>query len=170
MTRLNRMIVAVMTLLLCVVSFTSAAQDQPVATPSTGAVPVTDDQVNAIAEKLYCPVCENITLDTCGTAACADWRAEIRLQLEQGRTEDQIITDFVTRFGDRVVGTPQDATLRTLSLVTPWVLIAGVLLIVGNLILKRRRAVDVPAPLPSSDPRSTEKQKYQNLIEQDLEG
>ncbi len=167
MTRLNRMIVAVMTLLLCVVSFTSAAQDQP-AVPTTSAI--TDDQVNAIAEKLYCPVCENITLDTCGTAACADWRAEIRLQLEQGRTEDQIITDFVTRFGDRVVGTPQDTTLRTLSLVTPWVMIAGVLLIVGNMIIRRRRAVPTPEPLPGSDQQLTEKQKYQNLIEQDLEG
>ncbi len=164
MTRMNRMIVAVMTLLLCVVSFTAAAQDQPVATPD---VPITDDQVNAIAEKLYCPVCENITLDTCGTAACADWRAEIRLQLEQGRTEDQIITDFVARFGDRVVGTPQDATLRTLSLVTPWVLIAGVLLFIGNMILRRRRVVDAPPP-PSSGDHSTD--KYQDLIEQDLEG
>ena len=162
MTRMNRMIVAVMMLLLCVVSFTAAAQDQPVATPV-----ITDDQVNAIAEKLYCPVCENITLDTCGTAACADWRAEIRLQLEQGRTEDQIVTDFVARFGDRVVGTPQDATLRTLSLVTPWVLIAGVLLFVGNMIIRRRRAVDAPPP-PSSDDHSTD--KYQDLIEQDLEG
>ena len=162
MTRMNRMIVAVMMLLLCVVSFTAAAQDQPAATPV-----ITDDQVNAIAEKLYCPVCENITLDTCGTAACADWRAEIRLQLEQGRTEDQIVTDFVARFGDRVVGTPQDATLRTLSLVTPWVLIAGVLLFVGNMIIRRRRAVDAPPP-PSSDDHSTD--KYQDLIEQDLEG
>lgn len=30
---------------------------------------VTADQVNAIAKKLFCPVCENIPLDTCGTAA-----------------------------------------------------------------------------------------------------
>ena len=88
--------------------------------------------MNAIAKKLYCPVCENITLDTCGTAACADWRDEIRLQLEQGRTEDQIINDFVSRFGDRVVGTPQDTALRALSLVTPWVIIAGVLLLAGR--------------------------------------
>ena len=35
--RMNRIIIAVMTLMLCVVSFTTAAQDQPVApTPSTG--------------------------------------------------------------------------------------------------------------------------------------
>ncbi|GAB4521965.1 MAG: hypothetical protein OHK0046_33940 [Anaerolineae bacterium] len=80
---------------------------------------VTDDEVNSIAKQLYCPVCENIPLDTCETAACMDWRYEIRLQLEDGLTEEHIIDDFVRRFGDRVVGTPQDPTLRALSLVTP---------------------------------------------------
>jgi len=84
---------------------------------------VTDDDVNAIAKDLYCPVCENITLDTCGTAACADWRYEIRLQLEAGMNADAIKADFVRRFGDRVVGTPYDPILRALSLVTPVALI-----------------------------------------------
>lgn len=84
---------------------------------------VTDDQVNEIASKLYCPVCENITLDTCGTAACADWRYEIRLQLEAGLGAEEIKADFVRRFGDRVVGTPYDPVLRALSLVTPFLLI-----------------------------------------------
>ena len=81
---------------------------------------VTDDDVNAIARRMYCPVCENIPLDVCPTAACAQWREEIRAQLEAGRTPEQIIADFVQRFGERVIGTPQDPTLRALSLVTPW--------------------------------------------------
>jgi len=90
---------------------------------------VTADEVNAIAQELYCPVCENITLDTCGTAACADWRYEIQLQLEAGFTSEQIKADFVRRFGDRVVGTPQDPLLRVLSLVTPFVLVAAGLIL-----------------------------------------
>ena len=45
---------------------------------------VTDDQVNAIAQQLYCPVCENVPLDVCPTAACAQWRATIREKLEAG--------------------------------------------------------------------------------------
>jgi cytochrome c-type biogenesis protein CcmH len=157
-----RLIALIVTLLLCAVALTAAAQEQSTVT-------VTDDQVNAIAKKLYCPVCENITLDTCGTAACADWRYEVRLQLEQGRSEDEIVTDFVNRFGDRVVGTPQDAALRALSLVTPWVIIAGVLLLLGWMLLsrQRRRGVTVAsAPLAGSVPE----QKYQELIERDLEG
>ena len=33
-----------------------------------------DDEVNAIAKQLYCPVCENTPLDVCPTDACKAWR------------------------------------------------------------------------------------------------
>lgn len=129
---------------------------------------VTDDQVNEIANKVYCPVCENITLDVCGTAACADWRYEIRLQLEQGKTEQEIIDDFVTRFGDRVVGTPQDPTLRALSLVSPWVLIGlGLILAVGIIIRWRMMSTSAAVAESPSVPASTG-DRYRDLLEQDL--
>ena len=50
----------------------------------------TDDDVNAIAKQLYCPVCENIPLDACGTQACEQWRGIIRDRLAEGWTEEQI--------------------------------------------------------------------------------
>lgn len=106
----------------------------PVLAQDGGAV--TADEVNTIAKKMYCPVCENIPLDVCGTAACAQWRDEIRIQLEQGYTEQEIINDFVGRYGDRVVGTPQDPTLRALSLVTPWVIGALVVALAGFSLLR----------------------------------
>jgi cytochrome c-type biogenesis protein CcmH len=138
----------------------AAAQgDVPVA-------PVTDDEVNDIAKKLYCPVCENITLDTCGTAACADWRYEIRLQLEAGKTEKDIIEDFVLRFGDRVVGTPLDPLLRILSLVTPWLLI-GVGLFAGGRFFMTRRHMPLPAETVEEAPA---RDIYQELLEKDLAG
>ncbi len=97
---------------------------------------VTDDQVNQIASQMYCPVCEDIPLDVCGTDACIQWRAEIKTQLQAGRTPTQIIADFVSRYGDRVVGTPQDPTLRALSLVTPWI-IAAVIVVIALWVLNR---------------------------------
>lgn len=105
-------------------------------------VTVTADDVNAVARKLYCPVCENIPLDTCGTLACAQWRDEIRIQLEEGRTPQQVIDDFVARFGERVVGTPQDPTLRLLSLLTPWA-VTGLAAIGAVLIFMRWRGEQV---------------------------
>ncbi|MCC6804227.1 MAG: cytochrome c-type biogenesis protein CcmH [Anaerolineae bacterium] len=163
---LRRLAVLVTALVLCcAAAFSAAAQEQ-------STLPVTDDQVNAIAKKLYCPVCENITLDTCGTAACADWRYEIRLQLEQGKTEQEIVDEFVNRFGDRVVGTPQDVVLRALSLVTPWVIIGGLLLLLGWMLFSRQRkpaAAVTTAPAGASAGASSA-QQYQDLIERDLEG
>ncbi len=103
---------------------------------------ITDDNVNDVAEQLYCPVCENIPLDDCGTAACNDWREEIRLQLAQGMGEEAIIDDFIRRFGQRVVGTPQDPLLRAISLVTPWLLVGGSMLILGWVLLQWRGGRD----------------------------
>jgi cytochrome c-type biogenesis protein CcmH len=129
---------------------------------------ITADQVNAIASKLYCPVCENITLDTCGTAACAQWRDEIRLQLEEGKTPQQVIDDFVTRFGDRVVGTPVDPTLRALSLVTPWVL--GVLAIFAAVwyLRQRNHTPEVASSVTQPTPTLQTDDDYLARLEHDL--
>jgi len=148
-----------MMFLLLALSTVVSAQAQE----TTGRV-VTDDEVNAIAHKLYCPVCENITLDTCGTSACADWRYEIRLQLEQGMTETQIVEDFVRRFGDRVVGTPLDPTLRALSLYTPWLVVAAALFFAGAMLVRRRSAQAVAKAASVQGENS----HYVDLFEQDL--
>lgn len=143
-----------------------AARAQEDVQPGTTRV-VTDDEVNAIANKLFCPVCENITLDTCGTAACDDWRYEIRLQLEQGYTEAQIVEDFVRRFGDRVVGTPLDPTLRAISLYTPWLLVAAALIASGVVLMKRRTSKPTLAAANGAAV-SPARDRYADLFEQDL--
>ena len=66
----------------------------------------TDDEVNAIAKQLYCPVCENVPLDVCGTRACAQWRATIREKLDIGWNEEQITKYFADQYGGRVLAQP----------------------------------------------------------------
>ena len=131
--------------------------------------PVTDNDVNAVAKKIYCPVCENITLDTCGTTACQDWRDEIRVQLEAGMSEQAVIDDFVQRFGDRVVGTPQDPTLRVLTLVMPWVIIGLVLLVVIWMIRYwfRNQLRDIDSVTATN---VTGDDYYRDLLEKDVNG
>ena len=46
-----------------------------------------DDDVNQIAKKLFCPVCENVPLDVCPTQACTQWRATIKEKLVAGWSE-----------------------------------------------------------------------------------
>lgn len=79
----------------------------------------TDDEVNAIAQQLYCPVCENTPLDVCPTEACRQWRELIRLQLSQGMTEDQIKQYFVDNYGARVLAEPPRTGLNWLVYLLP---------------------------------------------------
>jgi cytochrome c-type biogenesis protein CcmH len=79
----------------------------------------TDDEVNAVASQLYCPVCENIPLDVCPTQACEQWRATIREKLEIGWNDDQIKQYFVDQYGARVLATPPAEGLNWLVYILP---------------------------------------------------
>lgn len=117
---------------LLVLAPAALAQDGGEAPPD--AAVVTDDEVNAIAEQLYCPVCENVPLDVCGTQACADWRAEIRTMLEEGRSEAYIKNYFVERYGRRVLATPQRDGIDLLVWVLPPLgVLAGIAVLVTSL-------------------------------------
>jgi len=86
----------------------------------------TDDEVNAIAKQLYCPVCENTPLDVCPTEACRQWRDLIREQLNEGWTENQIKQYFVENYGARVLAEPPRQGLNWLVYVLPpLVILAG---------------------------------------------
>jgi len=94
----------------------------------------TDDQVNAVAKKLYCPVCPNTPLDVCETKACQDWRAQIRDQLAKGWNEEQIIAYFVAQYGERVLGEPQRKGFTSMVWVLPLISIILGLVIVWQVL------------------------------------
>lgn len=105
------------------------AQDGDPGTPV-----VTDDDVNAVANQLYCPVCENVPLDVCGTQACADWRGEIRTMLQEGRSEQEIFNYFTDRYGQRVLATPEARGFNLIVwIVPPLAVIIGIVVLVGAL-------------------------------------
>jgi cytochrome c-type biogenesis protein CcmH len=88
------------------------------------------DEVNAIAENLYCPVCENIPLDVCGTAACSQWRQQIADLLTQGYTEQQIYDYFAMQYGDAVLAAPPALGINWVIYILPplAILIAAIFL------------------------------------------
>lgn len=108
----------------------AAAQEPAPATPQ--AASPSADEVNEVASKLYCPVCENIPLDVCPTPACAQWREQIRLQLSEGKSEEEIINTFILEYGDRVVAAPpvKGVTLNWLVyIVPPLAILAGIVIL-----------------------------------------
>jgi len=82
---------------------------------------VSYDEVNDVAARMYCPICEMEPLHTCRAQTCIDWREVIRERLAVGETEDEIIDYFVAEYGERVVGIPEDEGLRLFSFAGPLV-------------------------------------------------
>jgi len=123
-----------------------------------------DDEVNAIAKGLYCPVCENVPLDVCPTLACKQWRDTISEKLAQGWSQDQIEQYFVNQYGDRVLATPPASGLNWLVyLLPPLVFIAGAV-ILGSAIRSWRvppQPKGQAANEPSADP-------YLERVEEEL--
>jgi cytochrome c-type biogenesis protein CcmH len=116
--------------------------------------PVTDDQVNAVAKELYCPVCENIPLDVCPTQACAQWRDLIREKLSQGWSKDQIKEYFRQQYGDRVLSQPPQEGLNLLVYILPPVFFAFGIFLVYRVLRQRKPAAAARAPVvtPADDP------------------
>ena len=113
--------------------------------------PVTDDEVNAVAKDVYCPVCESTPLDVCPTAACADWRELIRTKLAEGQSRDEILEYFARQYGEGVLANPPR---RGASLIVLWILpIALVLLglLLFSRLLRGLRAA-APAAAPPARP------------------
>jgi cytochrome c-type biogenesis protein CcmH len=89
-----------------------------------------DDEVNAIARQLYCPVCENTPLDVCPTTACHQWRELIRQMLAEGKSEAEIKQYFVDYYGARVLSEPPRTGIYWLVYIVPPVaFLAGVYLL-----------------------------------------
>ena len=87
----------------------------------------TDDEVNAIAKDLFCPVCENTPLDVCPTDACKEWREEIRSMLADGNSEAEIKQHFVDYYGARVLSEPPRTGFNWLIyVVPPIIIVAGI--------------------------------------------
>ncbi len=125
-----------------------------------------DDDVNAIARKLYCPVCENTPLDVCPTQACKQWREEIRLRLAQGWTEEEILQYFVDQYGARVLAEPPRTGLNWLAYIVP-----PVAFLLGAYILFRAmrswRAL-ANQPVEAEPPVVEEKDEYVSRLEEEL--
>jgi cytochrome c-type biogenesis protein CcmH len=135
-----------------------------VAAASAQASTPTDDEVNAIARQLYCPVCENTPLDVCPTDACREWREEIRKLLAEGKSEEQIKQYFVDYYGARVLAEPPRQGFNWLVyVVPPIVIVAGIFILFRALrgwsqasgveaaLGDGTGAGEAEAPLPSQD-------------------
>jgi cytochrome c-type biogenesis protein CcmH len=148
--------IALIVIFLSALSVGRVAAQQP--TPS-------DDEVNAIAKQLFCPVCENTPLDVCPTQACAQWRELIREKLSEGWSEERIKNYFVEQYGARVLGAPPARGLNWLVYVIP-----PVAIIAGIYILYRamRSWKQEPQPTVPVPPAGAPQDEYLARMEEEV--
>lgn len=84
------------------------------------------DRINEVAGKLNCPTCAGLNLADCRTQTCAQWRGRIGDLIEAGYTDQEILDDFVTRYGEQVLQAPPKSGFTLVLWVLPFIiLLAG---------------------------------------------
>ena len=99
--------------------------------PAAWASSVTHEEVEAIAKKLRCPVCQNLSVADSDSVVSNQIRTKIRKMLEDGRTEQQVMDYFVSKYGEWILLSPPKHGFNWLVWAGPFaaVLIGGFLLL-----------------------------------------
>lgn len=108
------------------------------------AKPVSDDpalelRVQHLANELRCLVCQNQTIADSQAELAVDLRNQVREQLRQGKSEEEILSYMVQRYGDFVRYRPA-MKMQTLVLwIGPFLLLAGGLFALMRYLRRRRQ-------------------------------
>ena len=110
--------------------------------------PAVEARLKALAEELRCLVCQNQTILDSNAPLALDLRQQIRAQIAQGRSDDQIRAYMVERYGDFVLYKPPLRGTTILLWVGPFALIVLGFAVFFR-IVRRRRAPPVRAEVPA---------------------
>ena len=112
--------------------------------------PAEGDRAQHLAARLRCPVCEGEAVSDSPARTAQDMRDQIQQQTAEGRTDAEILAYFQQRYGDWILLDPP-VDRRTWPL---WV-VPGLALVVGGVVIVRRRDAGAPprpgAPTPKRE-------------------
>jgi cytochrome c-type biogenesis protein CcmH len=115
-----------------------------------------EKRLKALAEELRCLVCQNQTIADSNAPLAVDLRNQIRTQIAEGRSDDQIRAYMVERYGDFVLYKPPFHAGTAVLWLGPALLIAGGIGIF-LIVVTRRRAAPASAEVPAKRRKELEK-------------
>ena len=118
--------------------------------PNTSADPALEARMMVIAEELRCLVCQNETIAASNADLAVDLKNQIRIKLNEGQSQKQILDFMVQRYGDFVLYRPPLKTTTVLLWVGPFVLLSIALFMLVLNVRRRRRAAQ-PTALSDAD-------------------
>ena len=75
-------------------------------TTSVSPQPEAERRAQAVDNSLICPICPGETIDRSQVQLAKDMQAIVRVQIDEGRTDEEIRQFFVDRYGERVLAAP----------------------------------------------------------------
>jgi cytochrome c-type biogenesis protein CcmH len=126
------------------------------------AAPAADDVVVekrmvTISEELRCLVCQNESLSGSQADLAKDLRREIREQITQGKSDQDIMDFMVGRYGDFVRYRPPVKGTTLLLWFGPFVLlIVGIVVLIAYLRRRRVRVTEIAPELSAEERRKVE--------------
>lgn len=89
-----------------------------------------DDQVTSIANLLMCPVCQGQSVGESNSNLAHDMRDIVRKQLEEGKSQEEILAYFVSSYGESILASPPPKGINWLLWLLPGagIIIGGVLI------------------------------------------
>jgi cytochrome c-type biogenesis protein CcmH len=99
--------------------------------------PVTEQRLISISEEMRCLVCQNESLAGSRSDLANDLRREIRTLIKEGKSDDQIRSFMVERYGDFVLYRPPVKPITWLLWIGPFIIL--LIGITGLLTYLRRR-------------------------------
>ena len=123
--------------------------------------PLTEQRLISISEEMRCLVCQNESLAGSRSDLANDLRREIRILIKEGKSDEQIRTFMVERYGDFVLYRPPVKPITWLLWIGPFVIL--LIGIVGLLRYLRRRN----QAMPSTTLSEADNQKIDALLNQE---
>lgn len=113
--------------------------------------PVVEARLAGIAEELRCLVCQNESLASSHAELAEDLRREVRTLIREGKTDREIKTFLVERYGDFVLYRPEVKPMTWALWFGPFVLLLLSLAVLVRYLKRRREQVPAVTVLSDAD-------------------
>jgi cytochrome c-type biogenesis protein CcmH len=129
--------------------------------------PAIELHAKAIEAKIIAPCCWTQPVSQHYSEAASQIRQQVREMLSAGKSEEQILDFYVSRYGERILASPRARGFNALVYVLPWASLAAGMAVVG-LVLRKwlvRRAYPGSAAIPTASAPSAD---YEARVEKEL--
>ncbi len=122
-------------------------------------------RVLEISSELRCPTCQAISVKDSEAAFSRQIRGKVRAMLVEGKTEEQIVAFFVSRYGEWILRAPKKSGVGLIL----WLLPGGAIVLAGGLLglklYRNARSREAPAAAAAG---GTISEADRSRIERDL--